>query len=66
MTRRSQFPPADPVVAVGRMIDNRQKGDPITETNQAATLVREVTGALSRMTTALERQIGKMTDRKGH
>lgn len=41
-------------------------GDPITVTNQAATLDLAATGALTKMATALERHIGKSTDRKGH
>jgi hypothetical protein len=41
-------------------------GDPITVTNAAATLDLAATGALTKMTTALDRHIGKATNRKGH
>lgn len=41
-------------------------GDPITVTNEAATLDQAVTGALTKMATALDRHIGKSTTRKGH
>lgn len=41
-------------------------GDPITVTDEAATLDSAATGALSKMATALERHIGKSTNRKGH
>jgi len=41
-------------------------GDPITVTNEADTLDLAATGALTKMTTALERHIGKSTNRKGH
>jgi len=41
-------------------------GDPITVTNEAATLDLAATGALTKLTTALDRHIGKSTNRKGH
>lgn len=41
-------------------------GDPITVTNEAGTLDLAASGALAKLTTALDRHIGKMTDRKGH
>lgn len=41
-------------------------GEPITVTNEAATLDMAATGALTKMTSALERHIGKSTGRKGH
>lgn len=41
-------------------------GDPITVTNEAATLDQAATGALAKMTTALDRHISKSTTRKGH
>ena len=41
-------------------------GDPITVTNEAATLDLAATGALTKMTTALDRHIGKSTNRNGH
>lgn len=40
-------------------------GDPVTVTNQGATLDLAASGALSKMVSALERHIGKSTDRKG-
>lgn len=41
-------------------------GDPITVTNEAATLNLAATGALTKMTTALDRHFGRSTNRKGH
>lgn len=41
-------------------------GDPISVTDEAATLDLAATGALKKMTTALDRHIGKSTGRKGH
>lgn len=48
-------------------IEARLAGDdPITVTNEAATLDLAATGALTKLTTALDRHIGKSTNRKGH
>lgn len=48
-------------------IEARLAGDdPITVTNEAATLDLAASGALTKMTTALDRQMGKSTSRKGH
>lgn len=41
-------------------------GDPVSVTNQGATLDLAATGALTKMVSALERHIGKTTTRKGH
>lgn len=41
-------------------------GDPITVTNDAGTLDLAASGALAKLMTALDRQVGKTSDRKGH
>jgi hypothetical protein len=40
--------------------------DPVTVTEQAASIDQATAGALGKLSTALERTFGKLTDRKGH
>lgn len=39
---------------------------PISVTEQAGSIDQAIAGALSKVTTALERDVGKITSRKGH
>jgi ribosome-associated translation inhibitor RaiA len=41
-------------------------GDPVTVTDQGSTLDLAATGAVTKMISALERHIGRSSDRKGH
>ncbi len=49
------------------VIEVRPAGrDPISVTEQAASIDQAASGALTKVTTALDRTFGKITDRKGH
>ena len=49
------------------VIEVRPAGrDPISVTEQAGSIDQATAGALSKVTTALERDFGKITNRKGH
>ncbi len=49
------------------MIEARPAGqDPVSVTDQASSIDQATTGALSKLTTALERTFGRQTNRKGH
>lgn len=49
------------------VIEVRPAGrDPISVTEQAGSIDQAAAGALSKVTTALERDFGKITSRKGH
>jgi hypothetical protein len=48
-------------------IEARPAGlDPVSVTDQSDTIDQAASGALGKLTTALERTFGKMTNRKGH
>ncbi len=49
------------------MIEVRPAGQgPVAVTDQGGSMDRATSGALAKMTTALERTFGRQTDRKGH